>query len=231
MAKHAPPATTAAAPAPPLRILLAEDHEMVREGLKALVNAQSNMEVVGEAADGRAAVRSAQELLPDVLVMDISMPGLNGLKATERVKQLCPQVKVLTLTRHADAGFIQQLFAAGASGYVLKQSASEELVRAIRTVAAGANYIDPQITGKVIGGYVSRKASFSSAPAREVSEREAEVLRLIAWGYSNKEIAARLDISVKTVESHKANTMKKLDLKSRIDIIRYALLQGWLQDN
>ena len=214
-----------------LRVLLAEDHEMIREGLKALVNAQADMEVVGEAEDGRAAVERTQELLPDVLVMDISMPGMNGLKATERIKQLCPQVKVLTLTRHTDAGFIQQLLAAGASGYVLKQSASSELVRAIRAVASGASYLDPQITGKVIGRYVSRKTRFSEEPAKELSEREEEVLRLIAWGYSNKEIAARLDISIKTVEAHKANTMKKLGLKSRIDIIRYALLQGWLQDN
>jgi DNA-binding NarL/FixJ family response regulator len=225
--------TPRAAGAAPLRVLLADDHEMVREGLKALVNAQTDMEVVGEAADGRAAVRCAQELLPDVLVMDISMPGINGLKAAERVKELCPQVRILTLTRHADAGFIQQLFAAGVSGYVLKQSASEELVRAVRAVAAGSNYLDPQITGKVIGGYVSgRKSKVGhDEAAKELSERETEVLRLIAWGYSNKEIAARLDISVKTVEAHKANTMKKLDLRSRIDIIRYALLQGWLQDN
>jgi DNA-binding NarL/FixJ family response regulator len=213
-----------------LRILLAEDHEMVREGLKALVNAQPDMEVVGDAPGGRIAVRLAQELLPDVIVMDISMPDLNGLKATEHIKQTCPQVRVLTLTRHTDAGFIQQLFAAGASGYVLKQSAAEELVRAIRAVAAGGSFLDPQITGKVIGGYISHQARPGDEPQGEISEREAEVLRLIAWGYSNKEIAARLSISVKTVEAHKANTMKKLGLTSRIDIVRYALLQGWLQD-
>jgi two-component system response regulator NreC len=213
-----------------LRVLLAEDHEMVREGLKALVNAQPDMEVVGEAADGRAAVARAQELQPDVVVMDITMPGLNGLKATEHVKQTCPQVRVLTLTRHTDAGFIQQLFAAGASGYVLKQSASVELVRAIRAVAAGGSFLDPQITGKVIGGYISQQARPGDDPQGELSEREAEVLRLIAWGHSNKEVAARLQISVKTVEAHKANTMKKLGLTSRIDIVRYALLQGWLQD-
>ena len=215
---------------PRLRVLLAEDHEMVREGLKALVNAQPDMEVVGEASGGRLAVRLAQELQPDVVVMDITMPELNGLKATEQVKQLCPQVRVLALTRHTDAGFIQQLFAAGASGYVLKQSASSELVRAIRTVASGGNFLDPQITGKVIGGYISQQTSVGDDPQGELSERESEVLRLIAWGHSNKEIAARLQISVKTVEAHKANTMKKLGLNSRIDIVRYALLRGWLQD-
>ena len=213
-----------------LRVLLAEDHRMVREGLKALVNAQPDMEVVGEASSGRLAVQLARELKPDVIVMDISMPDLNGLKATEQIKQLCPQVRVLTLTRHTDAGFIQQLFAAGASGYLLKQSAAEELVRAIRAVAAGGNFLDPQITGKVIGGYLSHQARGGDEPPGDISEREAEVLRLIAWGHSNKEIAARLQISVKTVEAHKANTMKKLGLTSRIDIVRYALLQGWLQD-
>lgn len=218
------------APAARLRVLLAEDHEMVREGLKALVNAQPDMEVVGEASGGRMAVQLVEQLQPDVVVMDISMPELNGLKATELIKQTCPQVRVLTLTRHTDAGFIQQLFAAGASGYVLKQSASAELVRAVRAVAAGGSFLDPQITGKVIGGYISRQERVGDEAAGELSEREAEVLRLIAWGYSNKEIAARLQISVKTVEAHKANTMKKLGLTSRIDIVRYALLQGWLQD-
>jgi DNA-binding NarL/FixJ family response regulator len=222
--------TQQATPAAPVRVLLAEDHEMVREGLKALVNAQADMQVVGEADNGRRAVERAQELQPDVLVMDITMPELNGLKATERVKQLCPRVRVLTLTRHTDAGFIQQLFAAGASGYVLKQSASTELVRAIRAVAAGGNFLDPQITGKVIGGYLSSASRVGGEPQGELSERESEVLRLIAWGHSNKEIAARLDISVKTVEAHKANSMKKLGLAGRIDIVRYALLQGWLQD-
>jgi DNA-binding NarL/FixJ family response regulator len=214
-----------------LRVLLAEDHEMVREGLKALVNAQADMEVVGEAASGRLAVQLARELEPDVVVMDITMPEMNGLKATEQVKQLCPQVKVLTLTRHTDTGFIQQLFAAGAAGYILKQSASAELVRAIRAVAAGGSFLDPQITGKVIGGYLGQQSRPGQEPQGELSERETEVLRLIAWGHSNKEIAASLQISVKTVESHKANTMRKLGLTSRIDIVRYALLQGWLQDN
>lgn len=211
--------------------MLAEDHWTVREGLKMIVGAQTDMEVVGEAADGRQAVTLAQQLLPDVVVMDVSMPQLNGLKATEKLKQLCPQVKVLTLTRHTDDGYLQQLLRAGASGYVLKQSAATELLHAIRAVAAGGTYLDPAVAGKVVGSYVGRTVSLRGAAQADISDREAEVLRLIAWGHSNKEIAASLDVSVKTVEAHKANAMRKLGMRSRIDIVRYALLQNWLQDN
>jgi DNA-binding NarL/FixJ family response regulator len=214
------------------RILLADDHETVRAGLKLLVNAQADMEVVGEASDGRAAIASALELLPDIIVMDVSMPHLNGLKATEKLMQVCPQVKILTLTRHTDNGYLQQILRAGASGYVLKQSSPAELLQAIRAVAAGGKYLDPAVAGRVMGTYAGRSASLrgDAQGGRELSEREAEVLRLIAWGYSNKEIAARMELSVKTVESHKANAMKRLDMHSRIDIVRFALLQGWLQD-
>ena len=214
-----------------LRIMLADDHETVREGLKMIVEAQDDMEVVGFAADGREAVDRAQQLLPDVLVMDISMPKLNGLKATEKLNEVCPQVKVLTLSRHADDGYLRELLAAGACAYVLKQSAPTELIHAIRAVAAGGKYIDPKLAGKVMGNYSGR----SGAPRGEVkgslSDRESEVLRLIALGYSNKEIAASLSLSVKTIEVHKANAMRKLNITSRIDLVRYAIFQGWLQDH
>jgi DNA-binding NarL/FixJ family response regulator len=213
-----------------LRILLAEDHEMVREGLKSIINAQPEMEVVGEASDGGRAIARAKELRPDIIVMDISMPKVNGLEAMAKLKQVCPQVKVLTLTRHTDIGFLQQLLGAGASGYVLKQSPSSELIQAIRAVASGGSYLDPAITNKVINGYVSRQATLNAELRGNLSEREEEVLRLIAWGYSNKEIAAKLDISVKTVEAHKSNSMRKLDLRSRIDVVRYALLRDWLKE-
>jgi DNA-binding NarL/FixJ family response regulator len=213
-----------------LRIILAEDHETVREGLRMIINAQADMEVIAEAGDGHEAVARASELLPDIVVMDVSMPHLNGLKATEKLKHLCPQVKVLSLTRHTDDGYLQQLMRAGASGYVLKQSPPAELLHAIRAVAGGGKYLDPAVAGKVLGNYLERSASLRVATQRSLSDREAEVLRLIAWGHSNKEIAARLGLSVKTIEAHKANAMKKLGICSRIDIVRFALLQGWLQD-
>jgi DNA-binding NarL/FixJ family response regulator len=213
-----------------LRILLAEDHETVREGLRMIISAQADMEIIGEAGDGREAVARAVELLPDIVVMDVSMPKLNGLKATEKLKELCPQVKVLTLTRHTDDGYLQQLMRAGSSGYVLKQSPPAELLHAIRAVAGGGIYLDPAVAGKAMGNYAGRSASLRVAAQGGLSDREEEVLRLIAWGHSNKEIAARMDLSVKTIEAHKANAMKKLGMRSRIDIVRYALLQGWLQD-
>src|SRR5215475_6376338 len=215
-----------------VRVFLVEDHQVVREGLRAIVDAQPDMEVVGEAADGRDAIARGPGLSPDVVVMDISMPKLNGLEATRKFKEICPEAKVVTLTRHNDIASIRQLLAAGAAGYLLKQSSSTELTRAIRVVAQGNNYLDPTVTEKVTTAYVGRPTGPTVTERKaKLSEREQEVLRLIAWGYSNKEISARLDISVKTVEAHKANSMRKLGLTGRIDIVRYALLQGWLNDN
>ena len=213
------------------RILLAEDHNTVREGIKLLVNAQPDMEVVGEASDGKAAITQARELCPDLLVMDISMPELNGLKATEKLRAEFPDLKILTLTRHTDDGYLQQLMKAGVNGYVLKQSAPTELINAIRTVTAGKSYVDSELTDKILDGYARRGAGpLRGEGTTTPSERESEVLRLIAWGYSNKEIANRLDLSVKTVEAHKSNVMKKLNMRSRIDIVRYAILRGWLEE-
>ena len=213
-----------------LRILLAEDHETIRDGLKLLLNSRSDMEVVGEADNGRAALHLAEQFLPDVVVMDISMPELNGLQATKKLKDKSPQVKVLILTRHSEPGYLQELLQAGASGYVLKQSKSEELIRAILAVAAGQTYLDPAITERAVtqlreSGQVPHKA-----PNTNLTAREADVLRLIALGYVNKEVAARLNLSIKTVEAHKSNAMNKMGMKSRVDIVRYAILQDWLQD-
>ena len=214
-----------------LRILIAEDHQTVREGVKLLVNSQPDMEVIGEVGDGEAAIREATKIAPDLLLMDISMPTLNGLRATRRLRSIMPKIKILILTRHTDDGYLQQLLTAGANGYVLKQSAPTELINAIRTIADGNVYLDPSLTRKVVGGYVNKAASLRGETKGELSDREAEVLRLIAFGYSNKEIGAQLDLSVKTIEAHKANAMRKLGISSRIDIVKYAILQNWLQDN
>jgi DNA-binding NarL/FixJ family response regulator len=212
-----------------LRILLAEDHKMMREGLRMLIDREANMEVVGEADNGLAAITLTQELKPDVVVMDVSMPELNGLKATQRLKGLVPEAKVLILTRHSDSSYIQQLLRAGASGYVLKKSASEELVRALQRVAAGQTYLDPEITDQIVGS-IARGHGTGAASGKDLSKREQDVLRLTAMGFLTKEIAARLQISMKTVETHKANAMSKMGMKNRIDVVRYAMLQGWLQD-
>ena len=210
-----------------LRVFLADDHAVVREGLKALVNAQPTMAVVGEAADGLSACAQVALLAPDVVVMDVSMPGLSGSQATARLRLECPAVRVLALTVHEDKGYLRQLLAAGAAGYVLKRAAPEELIQAIRAVAAGGVYLDPGMAGKVLGGFVRQAAA--DGVGAELSEREAEVARQTAAGHSNKDIAARLDLSVKTVETYRARAMKKLGLRGRADLVRYAVQQGWLQ--
>lgn len=215
-----------------LRILIAEDHETVRDGIKLIIESQDDMEVVGVAGDGREAIRLAEELKPDIVLMDVSMPELNGLLASAKLKRIMPDVKIVTLTRHTDEAYLQELMQAGVSGYVLKQSASTELLRAIRAVAAGGNYLDPAITGKVFENYTERVGKLRGDVRGSVlTGRESETLRLIALGYSNKEIAEQFNLSVKTVETHKANAQQKLSLKSRKDIIGYAILQGWMQEN
>ena len=210
-----------------LRILLADDHVTVRHGLKLLIDSEHDMEVIGEAGDGSEAVQKARELSPDVVVMDISMPGVNGLAATRALKKIQPRAVIVTLTRHGDQAYLQELLRAGASGYVLKRSAPGELLHAIRAAAAGGQYLDTTLTAHVTAGLAGKDRS-AKMPATALTEREADVLRLIASGYSNKEIAARLSLSVKTVEAHKANAMRKLELTGRIDIVKYAILQGWL---
>jgi DNA-binding NarL/FixJ family response regulator len=214
--------------AKPLRILLADDHVTVRHGLKLLIDSQPDMKVVAEASDGQSALQLATTTKPDVVVMDISMPGMNGLVATQKLKQHQPDVAVVTLTRHGDDAYLQELLRAGVAGYVLKQSAPTELLQAIRAAASGGQYLDSTLTARVTAQFLSREGKRVRKSGATISERESEVLRLIASGYSNKEIAARMSLSVKTIEAHKANAMRKLDLNGRIDIVKYAILQGWL---
>jgi two-component system, NarL family, response regulator NreC len=214
-----------------IRVLLADDHAIVREGLKALINAQPGLEVVGEAADGLTALALAAELDPDVAVVDMSMPGLNGAQVTSRLLQARPGRKVLALTVHEDRAYLRLLLDAGATGYVLKKAAAEELVRAIRAVAAGEMYLDRTMAGAARDDNSPSQPVYHEPSEVELSEREAEVVQLIAQGYSNKEIAARLRLSVKTVETYKMRSMEKLGMRSRVDIVRYACRRGWLVES
>jgi DNA-binding NarL/FixJ family response regulator len=213
-----------------LRIFLADDHAVVRAGLKTLVDAQSDMVVVGEASDGQAALEQTRDCAADVVIMDISMPQLNGAMATAQLLQQCPDIKVLALSVHEDTGYLRKLLEAGAAGYVLKRSAADTLIQAIRMVAAGGVYLDPAIAGKVVGSLLGKSVIVGDPAAAELSERETDVVRLIAQGYSNKEIATLLNLSVKTVETYKARAMEKIGLDSRVAIVRYALQRGWLQE-
>jgi two-component system response regulator NreC len=211
--------------------MIADDHVVVREGLKLVIEGQRDMVVVSEASDGASAIQQAQDLKPDVVIMDISMPGMNGLVATRTLKRILPQSVIVTLTRHGDDAYLQELMRAGASAYVLKQSPPVELITAIRTCASGGQYLDSALTARVTAEFLGRDGKKLNQGGVTPSERESEVLRLIAAGYSNKEIATRVTLSVKTVEAHKANAMRKLGLSGRIEIVKYAILQGWLKDD
>ncbi|HEX4609807.1 MAG TPA: response regulator transcription factor [Urbifossiella sp.] len=206
-----------------LRVYLVDDHPVVRNGLKALIADEAGMEVVGEAADGETAVREVVEVRPDVVVMDLSMPGMGGTEAAVQIHKGCPEVRVVALTAHEDRAYVRRVLAAGASGYVLKRTAAADLIGAIRHAAAGNTYLDPAVAGHLVPG-----VDEAAVGRPDLSEREIEVLRQIAQGYSNKQISVRLNISVKTVETYKARAMEKLGTKSRVDVVKYAVEQGWL---
>lgn len=209
------------------RVLIADDHALVREGIKLLINSQVDMEIIGEAGNGEAAWRDARALLPDVVVMDVSMPDLNGAQATERLKAVCPDIRVLALSAYEDEAHVRQLLASGASGYVLKRAIAEELTTAIRTVLKGGMHLDSNIAGKIVDDYLHPNKNRERT--EPISDREREILVLIAWGYSNKEIAGQLHLSVKTIEGHKTRIFGKMNFQNRADAVRYALERGWLE--
>ena len=188
------------------------------------------MLVIGEASNGREALQQARDLKPDVVVMDLSMPELNGLQATERLTAERPEIKVIALTVHEDSSYLLQLCKAGAVGYVLKRSAGDDLIRAIRTVAGGGLLFDPTLASKALVGRPGDVPNKAGLHPVDLSEREKEVLILLAWGYSNKEIAGDLNLSTKTVETYRVRINEKLGLRSRTEIVRYALRQGWLDE-
>ncbi len=211
-----------------IRVLMADDHPVVLAGLKALVDAEPDLRIAGEARDGQAALRLALSARPDVLVLDLSMPEMNGAEVARALLAEHPACRVLVMTVHEDRATLRRLLALGVSGYLVKRSAAGELARAIRVVAAGGTYLDPLIAGKLIGAAPRGETPGQGGNGADLSEREAAVMRLLASGHSNKEISARLAISVKTVETYKARAMEKLGLKTRVDVVRHAAAQGWL---
>ena len=210
-----------------LRVLVADDHPVVLAGVRALLNRNPGIEIIGEAHDGRTALQMATELQPSILVLDFSMPDLNGVEVTKRLLAERPHSKVIVLTVHEDRSYLRKLIEAGAVGYVLKRSAADDLLRAIQAVAAGGVYLDPSIAGHAIDRTPNRLKEATNGRA-ELSEREVEVLRLTAVGHSNKAIANILRISVKSVETYKARAMDKLGFRSRVELVGYAVEKGWL---
>lgn len=215
-----------------IRVVLADDHPVVLAGIKALLQAAPEISLAGEATTGTAAFELICGLKPDVAVIDISMPDLNGIALAQRVAETCPEVKLLALTVHEDRAYIQPLLQAGARGYLLKRSAAEDLVRAIRAIAAGGVYLDPAVADRALSDVArgSKSGPLQTEMHETLSQRETEVLRLTAQGHSNKEIAARLTVSVKTVETYKSRAAEKLKLRTRADIVRFGASQGWLVD-
>ena len=214
-----------------IRLLLADDHAVLRSGLRLLLSEQPDMEVVGEASDGEEAIEKARELSPDVLLLDITMPGVGGLEALDRIKKENPQIRIVVLTMHDDESYMERIMTSGGSGYVLKRAADTELLSAIRAVHQGGVYLHPSMTRALVNQLQRRTAAQERQSHLEskLSEREREVLKLIAQGYTNKEIADMIFLSVKTVETHKAHIMDKLELRSRAELVRYALDNGLLK--
>ena len=210
-----------------IRILLADDHAVVRSGLRMLLEAQPDFEIVGEAETGTEAVAMVDELHPDAVLMDIQMPDLNGIEATKIIKEKSPETAVLALTMHEDDHYFFEMLHAGASGYVLKRAAPDEVVQAIRTVCRGEVFLHPMMAKRLVTDYINRADKNESEKAySNLTPREQEVLTLIAEGYSNAEIANDLYISIKTVDRHRENIMRKLNMHSRIDLVKYAIRTG-----
>jgi DNA-binding NarL/FixJ family response regulator len=210
------------------KVLLVEDHIVVRQGIKALLSDEPDLEIVGEADNGREALNLVSELQPDIVLMDISMPGLNGIEATRQLRQIYPDIKIVILSMHANEEYVFQVLQAGAAGYVLKQSDSSEVLTAIRAALSGGSFLSPPISRAVIEDYVHRAEVRGQGEDLDIlTSREREVLQLLAEGLPNREIAEQLSISVKTVETHRSNMMNKLNVNNKTELIKYAFRKGW----
>ena len=213
----------------PIRILIADDHAVMRAGLRLLLDGQDDMQVVDEAGDGWQTVEKAVALRPDIVLLDITMPGLSGLEAARQIRQKAPEVKLVVLTMHDDEAYLRQFLQIGAAGYIVKKAADTELVAAIRAVHRGESFIHPSLTRVLIDRYLQQPPpARAKGPAEELTPRETEVLRLVAQGYTSQQIADQLSISVNTVETHRAHVMEKLGLRGRAQLVRYAIARGLL---
>jgi two-component system NarL family response regulator len=209
-----------------IRILLADDHQMFRDGLRSILASEDDLEVVGEAGDGRTAVAMARTLVPDVVVMDIAMPDLYGVEATRQIKGDNPEIKVIALSMYPDRRYVTGMLEAGASGYVLKAAAFDELRRAVRVVSEGKHYLSPDITGVVIEAHVRPPSEADTAPDTTLGPREREIVQLLAEGHTSPEIAQRLHISPSTVATHRRNIMRKLGVHNTAELTKYAIREG-----
>jgi two-component system response regulator NreC len=209
-----------------ITVLLADDHTMVRKGLRTLLDAEDDIEVVGEAEDGREAVDQASKLHPDIVVMDITMPGLNGLEATHQIKQRFPEMQVVVLTMHTAEEYVFQILRAGASAYVVKRAAPSELIAAVRAAHRSESFLSPSVSRMVINQYLRKPQAAAEDHYQELTPREREILQLIAEGYSNQRIAELLCLSIKTVQTHRANLMRKLGIYTTAELTRYAIHRG-----
>jgi DNA-binding NarL/FixJ family response regulator len=209
-----------------IRVVLADDHKIIRDGLRTLLEKEAGMEVVAEAENGRKTIKLAQKLTPHVIIMDVSMPDMNGIEATRQIVTEMPHVKVIALSMHSDRRFVLGMLEAGASGYLLKDCAFEELAQAIRNVNAGHTYLSPKIADVVVKGYLSRISEMNIAAGNVLTPREREILQLIAEGMSAKEIAGHLNLGIKTVETHRRNMMQKLKMNSIAELTKYAVREG-----
>jgi len=209
-----------------IKVLIADDHTILRQGIKALLDNQAEIEVIGEAKDGREALTLIERLLPDVILMDIAMPGLNGLEATRRIKKKFPKIKVLVLTMYTNEEYVFQILNAGANGYLVKETAFQDLISAIRAVYRDEAFMSPSISKKVINRYMQRVRETNNTTGDILTTREREILQLIAEGSSSKKIAEALFISPKTVETHRTHIMDKLNIHNRTDLVKYAIRTG-----
>jgi DNA-binding NarL/FixJ family response regulator len=209
-----------------IRVLLADDHKIIRDGLKTLIDKEAGMEVVGEAENGRKTIRLVQKLRPNVVVMDVTMPDMNGIDATRKIAEEVQGVRVIGLSMHSDRRYVLGMLEAGACGYLLKDCAFEELAGAIRNVAGGNTYLSPRIAEVVVKGYLDKTPGPSTGMGSALTPREREVLQLLAEGMAAKEIAGHLNVSVKTVETHRRNMMEKLGMRSIAELTKYAVREG-----